>query len=388
MDKDTKPVTEPSQQDSTTDMTETTDENAIEQPASEEKQAKGGGGLALLLSLVALLAVAYLYYLNWQRGAIEPTAGVDASQMQAWQDEQANLNKELQKAKADIQSLQQTTEQLEQQVSQQQQQQQLGQRQGAAVGGGGGETLVFDNSPNEQAISQLQQAIADQSRLIQSLQQDVQESGNPIQPTGPMGSALAASHAEMQRQAAVQTVLAVQMMVDSQRIPAAIDTLEQFNQHLNADVELQQRMSALAATLRQADLPDLATAKANLGSLAQAIEQLKVPTVEADEEQAWYEKLISVKKIDEQSPITSTAELMSLKMQLKQHVYEARLNLNLGQASGWQQTLNEAASLVQQQLPNQPALAQSFQQLAQQSITPELPATYDIEAMLAAIKGR
>ena len=117
MDKDTKPVTEPSQQDSTTDMTETTDENAIEQPASEEKQAKGGGGLALLLSLVALLAVAYLYYLNWQRGAIEPTAGVDASQMQAWQDEQANLNKELQKAKADIQSLQQTTEQLEQQVS-------------------------------------------------------------------------------------------------------------------------------------------------------------------------------------------------------------------------------------------------------------------------------
>jgi len=386
MDKDTKPVTEPSQQDSTTDMTEAIDENAVEQPASEEKQAKGGGGLALLLSLVALLAVAYLYYLDWQRGAIEPTAGVDASQMQAWQDEQANLNKALQKAKADIQSLQQTTEQLEQQVSQQQQQ--LGQRQGAAVGGGGGETLAFDNSPNEQAISQLQQAIANQSRLIQSLQQDIQESGNPIQPTGPMVSALASSQAEMQRQAAVQTVLAVQMMVDSQRIPAAIDTLEQFNQHLNTDVDLQQRLNALAATLRQADLPDLATAKASLGSLAQAIEQLKVPTVEADEEQAWYEKLISVKKIDEQSPITSTAELMSLKMQLKQHVYEARLNLNLGQAAGWQQTLNEAASLVQQQLPNQPALAQSFQQLAQQSIIPQLPATYDIEATLAAIKGR
>jgi len=386
MDKDTKPVTEPSQQDSTIDMTEATEENAVEQPASEEKQAKGGGGLALLLSLVALLAVAYLYYLNWQRGAIEPTAGVDASQMQAWQDEQANLNKALQKAKADINSLQQTTEQLEQQVSQQQQQ--LGQRQGDAVGGGGGETLAFDNSPNEQAISQLQQAIADQSRLIQSLQQDIQESSNPIQPTGPMASALASSQAEMQRQAAVQTVLAVQMMVDSQRIPAAIDTLEQFNQHLNTDVDLQQRLNALAATLRQADLPDLATAKATLASLAQDIEQLKVPTVEADEEQAWYEKLISVKKIDEQSPITSTAELMSLKMQLKQHVYEARLNLNLGQASGWQQTLNDAASLVQQQLPNQPALAQSFQQLAQQSITPELPVTYDIEATLAAIKGR
>ena len=385
MDKDTKPVTEPSQQDSTTDMTEAIDENAVEQPASEEKQAKGGGGLALLLSLVALLAVAYLYYLDWQGDTTEPPAGVDASEIQVWQDEQEKVASELQNVKADIQSLQQITEQLQQQVSQQQQV--LAQRDGAAVGGGT-ETLAFDNSPNEQAISQLQQAIANQSRLIQSLQQDIQESGNPIQPTGPMVSALASSQAEMQRQAAVQTVLAVQMMVDSQRIPAAIDTLEQFNQHLNTDVDLQQRMSALAATLRQADLPDLATAKASLGSLAQAIEQLKVPTVEADEEQAWYEKLISVKKIDEQSPITSTAELMSLKMQLKQHVYEARLNLNLGQAAGWQQTLNEAASLVQQQLPNQPALAQSFQQLAQQSIIPQLPATYDIEATLAAIKGR
>ena len=384
MDQDTKNPTVQEQPEPTAEMIEAADEDSVKPPEPVEKQTKGGGGLALLLSLVALLAVAYLYYLDWQGDTTEPPAGVDASEIQVWQDEQEKVASELQNVKADIQSLQQITEQLQQQVSQQQQV--LAQRDGAAVGGGT-ETLAFDNSPNEQAIKQLQQAIAGQSRLIQSLQQGLLESNEPVQSIGPMGSALATSQAEMQRQAAIQTVLAVKMMVDSQRIPAAIDTLEQFNQHLNTDVDLQQRMSALAATLRQADLPDLVTAKTSLAALAQAIDQLKVPTIETDEERAWYEKLVSIKKIDDQSPITSTAELMTLKMQLKQHVYEARLNLNLGQASGWQQTLNEAASLVQQQLPNQPSLAQSFRQLAQQSIPPQLPAAYDIEATLTALKG-
>ena len=144
----------------------------------------------------------------------------------------------------------------------------------------------------------------------------------------------------------------------------------------------------LETELQQIDQPDLEQIDQQLQALKLTVNELQVSTEAAvDEEPKWYERFVSVKKIETDNSISSTAQMVAFKTELNRLLYQAKLYLMLNDQAGWQSSLNAAAKWAKDGMPENHELSALVNNLANQKVVAEIPNQVNVATVIDDLKG-
>ncbi len=352
-----------------TDHQETTNQTVVVK--------KSGGGLALLLSVVALALSGYLFYKDWlstTETARQKRAGELLEQMKStgflsnrnseqFKQQINALDQTITQIKSDLDGLKKDTkENISKQLP----------------------SNEFDNTDNEVAIQRLQSQLASQAHLIEALQAQLAEPAN-IQSVGNLPNN---DFDALQKNRVIQSLGITQTLLDTGQISAAVSSLENLKQSTSLEFNDRNQLQSIIDKLEQTPQPDVAALKQRLSTANATIQTLQLPvTDENDETEAkWYERFVSVKKIEADQGLESTFELLSMKSQLSHLLQSAELLLNLHNEAGWQQSLLQAADLLQQQMPKQQDLITELQRLSAEPIKAKVPDNLGLNPLVEELK--
>jgi uncharacterized protein HemX len=253
------------------------------------------------------------------------------------------------------------------------------------------EQPVFDNRANQAALDQLNEQLNSQARRISQLQQQLTAQQNtPVQTVGDVAIPVPDHTLFWQQQAAMGVLDQVALAKLSGQPAVAQQLVAEYLSTDDLPSDISALMRELNSALNSIQQPDVAALKQQLNGIRQAIDgiSLVIKSEEPAAERSWYERFISVKKIDaSEGPAMSTLALMSLKAELRQLLQQAEWSLTMQDQTGWQQQLAAVLERIQAELPGQQAVISQVQALRAESVTVDWPDAIDLSAMKATIKG-
>lgn len=387
MDQDPKEPT------TTTDGADRASAEVIEATAEEHQAAdsakghqsapvvvkKSSGGLAVLLSLVALFGVAYLIYRDWLSQPDLDAAGNYQSLLERTSEQQTEWRQALAQSKQQAAALQAEVAALQQAIDQ------INKRPlpAAMVAG-----EPFDPSEHDDLLQELADQLQAQSQTTQALQQQVRQLASQTGPAELSPENMADWDRQLRGALTLQSLQSAQTLLDTQQTTAATAALERLLSDGSVAGANERQLRQMVNQLRAIQAPDVAGLRQALGEAAKAVQALTLPTVETSDEPAWYDRFISVKKIDTAGGLDSSQDLIALKTQLQQDLYQAGLYLTMQQPSGWQATLQQSAARLMAELPQQQALAAKLTALAQQPVRAEIPDEVNLTALIQSLQDQ
>ena len=370
-------------QDDTANEVETIDiETSDETTPNEESTAapviinKSSNKLAIFLSLLALIAPAYLLYIKFLSNQDTLDTEVFDNQIQQLGEANKKLSDQLQNLTSryddELANLKDQLNQVKQQPVQT------------------NESTAFDNSQNEAAISQLEQQLNqqlnDHAAELAQLKQNV---ATAQETTRIAKEVLPTATDAYDTQRAIDALYAADLLLRTQRLPQAINTLQQLQATANLKTSTQQQINQLLNQWQQVEQPDNNLLFSQIQSLKQQVKTLTLPTQEtAADQDTWYNRFISVKKIAADGSLADSHALHLLKAQLTQHLLQAEWALTLQQGPAWNQQLNAAAKALNEQMPKQTTLVQHLKDMANKQIIALLPTPSGIHDVISELKGQ
>ncbi|KAA3638745.1 MAG: hypothetical protein DWP95_11930 [Proteobacteria bacterium] len=326
---------------------------------SPKQGARGVAVLSLFLALLALVTAGWVFYRMEFQGEHDqkPVLSADFASQQ------------------DLTQLQNRITALENKLSQQSQnsqqnQQQIKQLQQAL---NSLPDTQFDDSLLQQQINTLQQ----QFDVLKTQYQD--QSNEPQTDT----QLKSLTHAQ-----AVHALQTVQLLINQQQLPQAIEILKQWRNHKHLPLAIQTRLQQLITTLSNLESPDIDALKQQLTAVKQKIAQLSLIAEHSENSQpAWYERFITVKKIKPAQQGLNSIDLQQLKADASLSLQQAELALILKQPKAWQDALKESAQVLAQADLDSDELQQVLQQLSSQNIIIQVPNNLGIDALIQQIEG-
>lgn len=339
---------------------------------------KTGGAFSLLVAILALGLAAYTFYIQWQQSSSAST------------DEFSGLVQEIEQLKTSFDSI--SSESMKNKnayssvnrlITEQGERLSKLENQEPQTITGAHEVQEFDNSVNERVLRQLTQQFNAQQKLIAQLQNEL--ANRPNTPTAQEEILLDQEVIDKAR--AAQTLSHVQMMVDNQNISGAIDALENFLLLTDLNNNWKSKFNGLTTTLKSVEIVDIDRIKNQLEELESVVDNIQLAIQSEAEEGHWYERFVSVKKIDENAGVESSVELFEVKTAIKRKLYEAKLYLSIQDQSGWQKSLSEANEIASAQLSNEEKLRNQLEVLANELVINKIPESFDTEAIISELKG-
>ncbi len=364
---------------------------STESTASKAEQSvvvnKSSSGLSLLLSLLALTGVGYLFYQHWQDKKQTANQVTSPAVIQQLQDSDQVLSTDLQNALVDINQIKQQNAQI---AVIDQQLQQLTEQLTALKGSQQDTSQVateslFDNSQNELALAEIQLKLTDQARIIAELQ----ATPSTAEGTQVMADDLRSdSYQQIEKNAATQVLLTADVLLSTHRLPQAIAALDNYLKVSSLKPVDKNNLLRLLGQMKQIDVPDLLLIDQQLQALQSSVNDLQVSTQQAaSDEPKWYERFISVQKIETDNNISSTAQLIAFKTELNRLLYQAKLYLMLSDQAGWQSSLSAASQWVKQEMPEHVELSNRIMSLAAQTVVAVIPSEVNIASVIDALNG-
>lgn len=323
---------------------------------------QGGRGLAVfgvLLALLALVTAGWVYYqVKFQTNENQARNQLDALASQ----------QDLKQLQSRVTQLEEELPQLVQSVNQNKQNiQQLQQRLEDLP------DTTFDAEPLEQKINTLQQ------QLTAVKKQEREHSFEPQ--TEDYLSALA-------RAQSINALETVQLLLNQQHIPQAIDILKQWRNNEHLPLAVQTRLQQLVTILSNAESPHINQLRQELTVLKEHITALSLTTENPETEQpAWYERFITIKKIQAENQNINSADLQQLKANVSHLIAQAELALTLKQPDLWRNALHQAEQTLTNTALDTEALVQQIQQLQAQPIVTQVPGGLGIDALIQQLEG-
>jgi hypothetical protein len=307
--------------------------------------------------------------------------------IQQLQDSDQVLSTDLKNAQVDINRVKQQTAQItvvEQQLKQLNEQFndfKNSQQQISSVG----TESQFDNSQNELALADIQLKLTDQARIIAELQ------ATPLITAVPQATPedlRSDSYQQIEKNAATQVLLTADVLLSTHRLPQAIAALDNYLKVSSLKPVDKNNLLRLLGQMQQIDVPDLAQLSQQLQTLQSSVNDLQVSTQQAaSDEPKWYERFVSVQKIETDSSISSTAQLIAFKTELNRLLYQAKLYLMLSDQAGWQSSLSAASQWVKQEMPEHVELSNRIMSLAAQTVVAVIPSEVNIASVIDAMNG-
>ena len=345
---------------------------------------KSSAVLSLMLSLLALAGVGYLSYKDWQNSKQTTNKAASPAVIQQLQDSDQVLSTDLQNLQVDINQVKQQTAAVEQQLKQ------LTEQLTGLKGSQQESNLLgtdnqFDNSGNETLLAELQQQITEQAVTIKNLQTITTSAVN--MQTGAFDKQTATDD-QIEKNAAIQVLLTTDVLLTTHRLPQAISTLDNYLKVSSLKAVEKNKIIRLVNQLQQIDAPDVELIEQQLQGLKSTVNDLQVATQKAaSDAPKWYERFVSVKKIETENSISSTAQMVAFKTELNRLLYQAQLYLMLNDQNGWQSSLNAAMQWVKDELPENNELAAGIAALANQQVVADIPNQVNITTVIEDLKG-
>jgi len=337
---------------------ESSEPNLTEQP-EKKKSGQGLAVFSLLLALLALLISGWTFY----RIGIQS----DNDSSLAQQPEMAT-QQDLQKLQKQIKDLEQDFNQ--QANSTQKIQQQLNRLQQDLSSLPSNE---FDATGLEQQINLLQQ----QFNMLKSQYRD--------QPNEPQTEEHLSAMVRAQTVSALRTV---QLLITQQQIPEAINVLKNWRNNKYLPLVIQTRLQQLVTTLSNLETPNLDALRLQLASVNKEITALSLITERPENEQsAWYESFITVKKIKPEQHNLNSVDLQQIKANASHSIQQAELGLTLKQPSVWSNSLKQAKKSLSETSLNTGDIAQELQRLSEQNILTQIPKDLGIDVLIQQLEG-
>lgn len=361
----------------------TTDEVYESNEGTTNPNNKSSAGLSLWLSLLAIVGVAFLYYLHWTANSAGADSAVSADVIQQLQDSDQVLKTDLNNAQVDFNRVKQQAKQI---TAIEKQMDELSKQLSTLKNTGNQpSTTQFDNSDNESLLAQLQQQLAQQNKAITALQSAA--TNNTIQGLG--NDVMTGNFNQIEKNTAIQVLLSVDVLLNTHRLPQAITALDNYLKISRLKPLDKNKVLQLLNQLQQVEQPDLSTIKNQLKALNTAVQELQLSTQDLiDEEPQWYERFVSVKKIETESKISSTAQMVTFKTELSRLLYQAQLYLMLKDQSGWKNSLNSAAQWVKAELPENEPLFDQIKNLSKQTVIAAVPDDLNVAAVIEDLNGQ
>ncbi len=377
MDQEDKPIdTEGSQAEPPVEPT--TD---MEQQEAKPVVVKKTAGFSLFIALLALGLSGYLFYRDWQQTQTVAAADGDQLALQVIRDEIQVLRTDFDKLQVDAEQNAQQLTALNSSLNR------VEQRQQTANQSDNTPPAVFDNSNNLAMLQQLQDRLNEQNTVIQQLQTQLatrtetqQAEAHEVLPnTDPFDT-----------QATVERLMVADLLLQKGQLVQAAKVLEDHLGVARTRPTTANQLQNLINQIRRTDQPDTQALAERLQTIKQQLDAVVLPAKEplaSDENTAWYARFVSVKKIADESQIRDSTELALVKAQLSQHLFQAQLALALSEQELWTEQLQQAAQLLQKQLPDQSGLINVLQQLSAAAIRPQLDDDIDIRSIIDELNG-
>lgn len=342
---------------------------------------KSSSPLALLLSLLALCACAYLYYLN--QLATEDKYGQQINdlnrQNQGFEQQLTQLEKQ---SAVQLQKLQQ---QLQQQAAT------IAQLQKAKA-----PTAIdpkqLDRFVEQTELTGLQQQLTKQQQTIAQLQTQWETNKNAVQqPTEQdQGQQTLLLDELLHTNQIISKLYLTKSLVQAGAFKQAQELLVQTAQDMPSSVKTEAEQ--LLQTWQSIQQPKLKPIQKQLNQAKKLASQLSLQTdkstaTEQTEKEAWYNRFISIKKIDKKNNLENSNQLQLLKIQLTQSLLQAEWSLNLQQQPSWQRQLNHAANLLLEKMPYEQQLQQQLRALAEQQIAANPLPSKPLEQIIEQLKS-
>ncbi len=351
-------------------------ENVVTEPQVIVK--KSSNKLALLLSLLALIASAYLLYVTFLGKPNKQDSQNLANQILDLENANQQLKQQLrqqdQNSSTAIQQLQQQIDALANQPKPQ------------------ADGLTFDNSGNEAALSQLEaqmkQQFSDQSDELNQLKQQLKTT-QPIQSVAKEVLPDPVDLYDSKR--AIDALYAADLLIRTQRLPQAISTLEQLLDTANLRTSTQHNIQQLLNSWQRIEQPDTHNLMQQLQQIKSDIKHLKLnteSTTTSKDNEPWYSRFVSVKKINSDAGLADSHQLHLLQAELTQQLLQAEWALTLHQSKAWQTHLTMAAQTLEQTMPGQKTMVQSLNSLASKPVVALLPTPSGIHDLINELKGQ
>jgi len=346
-----------------------------------------------MISLLALAGVAYLLFKDWQDNKQTNDTLISPAAIQQLKDSNQVLSTDIKNIQVEVKRVEQKTAQIsgfEQKILQLSNQiTEIENLSNDAIennqSGLKAANNPFDNSDNERALAVLQKQIADQAKVISDLQ------------SVPLATAekqviahdlLSDNHDQIEKNAAIQVLLKTDVLLMTHRLPQAIVALNNYLKVSGLKPADKNKISRLLDQLKKIDQPDLKNINQQLMVLKSTINDLQVPTETlSNDESKWYDSFVSVKKIDTENNINSTAQMVAFKTELNRMVYQAQLFLMLSDQSGWRSSLKAAAQLIVKEMPENNELAADIKALSEQFVVAVIPQQVSITTLVDQLKG-
>lgn len=340
-----------------TETAQTTEEPVVHHDVVIKKS--GWALLALLLAVAALALAGHQY---WQSLNTVEKPSKDWSQDIEWlTDEQANLHKNISEKQSQIDALKNQIEQLPQ--------------------GGAEPTVSVDHQPQ---IDQLVQQLNQQEQTIKQLKQLIQ---NQPQTTAPNKEVLPQATFPDDRRWAIDVLYGCRLLLNQGQVPQAISSLQSFLNQANLTSTHRQSLTALLRSWQQTQTIDRKALQQQLNQISQQVREMTLPTTKPAEQtndQAWYSKFISVKKIEQNDRLADSHDLLLLKAAITDHLQQAGWALTLKQQEAWLQHLKQADAL----LPDyESSIKQALMPLIQTDIASKRTDLTSLDEAIATLKG-
>lgn len=355
------------------------DSNEVEDTSNDHKPVivkKSGGGLATLLSLLALALSGYLFYLNWLQGRQnQPDNSIDA--IKQVQDKNSQIENNIKNLQQQVDALKKADTEIRQSLSSMS-------AQLANSNSNENQTNEFDNTDNEVAIQRIQTQLTSQAQLLATIQSQLAAPAY-IQTVGDLPQN---NFDALHTSRVIQTLTMAQTLLDNNQITPALSALENLQQTAPAGFDHHNQLQSIINATKQIPQPDLSSLKQRVVTLNTDIQNIQLPVTQKTEEaeSKWYENFISVKKIDPNQGLDSTFDLLSMKSQLSHLLQSAQFSLDLQVEDAWQQSLTDASDLLKNKLPEQQNLIQELKRLAAEPIKATVPENLGIITLVIDLK--
>ena len=396
---------ETSEQEKENDLTEQQDmiegtATVIEDSNPPKKTSSGVAWLGILLSLAALAVSAYTLYFYHLKNTPQQTPDFSA--------DFNNVNTQIEANQTSLQQQAASISSLEQQLSQLQSQ--IERLTDADIETEPSEAV--DLSPVQQQLDELQQQIAEitqtqtqlqtavqsalnqeQTPAIQTPQVSVAEFRNAVVKLDALEQQLQ-NNLLLQQQAStsngetpetqpsilpytINKQLALAELYLNLDLPqAAVESLNTVinNESRTAYPGFVGQMERAVQQINNTAAIDSAALQNQLQQLDTAIQDLQLNTQETEiTDGSWYDKFITIRKVDNTAAVQSSTELSLLKSALQHQVMLAQLALQTKNQSQWTAHLADALEGIRSHFPEQTALIEQIESLQQQQIQPTYP---------------
>ncbi|WP_395373961.1 hypothetical protein [Marinicella sp. W31] len=394
---------EPTTQEQEDNLNNPQDQDTIEATATVIKESKAvkksSGGIAFLGLLIALGALAlsaynfYFYHFNTpqQQPVQDYSAEINSlsaetqshqsmtrqqaeeiralkQNLEQLQSQFANLTTDPEQTEAtetvDLTPLQQQLETLQTELASVSQAQQLLQNSVASL-----PTTTASAEPSSQvSVTQFQNALAKIDVLEQRLQESLQQQ-NPVEESADTTPSVLAYTINKQ--------LALAELYLSLDLPqAAIESLntsinnESRNNYPSFTNQLERAVQEINTTAA-VDSDGLLN---QLKQISTSIEQLQLKTQQTPSDaDSWYDKFITIRKVDNTAAVQSSTELNLLKSTLQHQLMLAQMALQTKNQNQWDKHLVHIKTGLQEHFAEQQDLISQVESLQQQQVRPQYP---------------